>query len=116
MEEEPASADYLDAIFAAIRAFSHEMEASERWILRAERTPGPLWRLTFLREARAAFERAPPRLAAVADRLAALGPPESLPPPLDRIHANLATMRADLAAHGERLRVAEGTVAPIGQA
>ena len=52
----------------------------------------------------------------MAQRLAALGPPESLPPPLDRLAQNLATMRGDLAAQGELLAAAEGAVAPLGQA
>ncbi|MFT3765545.1 MAG: hypothetical protein QM820_08530 [Minicystis sp.] len=113
MEQDPTTADYLDAIFASIRTFAQEMETSKRWLLRAERTASPSWRLTFLREARAALERAPQRLAAVSERLAALGPPEALPPPLDRVHGNLATMRTDsrdaerAAARGRGQRAAD---------
>ena len=109
-------AAYLDAIFAAIRAFAHDFEASKRWLARAEQTQGAAWRLSFLREARAAFERATERLAVVGSRLAALGPIDRLPPPLDRIHGNVVTMCADLAAQGSRLEAAEGEVEPIGRA
>jgi hypothetical protein len=116
LEEETPPAAYLDAIFAAVRAFAQEMEASERWLLRAERTKSPLWRLTFLGEARTAYGRAPARLADVTRRLAALGPPESLPAPLDRMGENLATMRGDLTAQGELLAAAEAAVAPLGKA
>ncbi|APR87649.1 hypothetical protein A7982_12998 [Minicystis rosea] len=116
MEQDPTAADYLDAIFAAIRSFAEEMESSKRWLARADRTQSPPWRLTFLREARAAFDRAAPRLDAVAERLAALGAADTLPPPLDRVHKNLATMRTDLATHGDRVHDAEGKVPPIGTA
>lgn len=109
-------ADYLDAIFSAIRAFAHEIEASKRWLARAEQTKSRAWRLSFLREARAALERAPAQLAKVDERLAALGPIDSLPAPLDRIHGNLATMRADLGALHERLQAAEAKAEPLGQA
>ena len=111
---------YLDAIFASIRAFAQELEASRRWLLRAEQTENQAWRLSFLREARATHERTPARLAAVAEQLAALGSLESLPAPLDRIHQNLAAMRTDLAAHEEHLVRAEArearAAAPIGRA
>lgn len=110
------SAGYLDAIFAALRAFTDEVAATERWLSRAEQTDSHAWRLSFLHEARASFERAPERLATLLDRLGALGPVEALPPPLDRMCANLVTMRADLAAQGERLTLAEQQAAPIGTA
>jgi hypothetical protein len=115
----PQVVGYLDALFAAIRAFAQELDASRRWLGRAEQTESQAWRLSFLRASRAAFERAPARLAAVADQLAALGPAESLPAPLDRVHRNLSAMRADLVAQGERLRsfeAKEAQGAPIGQA
>ncbi len=111
---------YLDAIFASIRSFGAELEASRRWLLRAEQTENQAWRLSFLREARVAYERTPARLAAVAERLAALGSVDSLPAPLDHIHENLASMRADLAAHEGRLLAIEAREAraasPIGRA
>jgi hypothetical protein len=115
----PQVVGYLDALFAAIRAFAQELEASKRWLGRAEQTESQPWRLSFLRAARAAFERAPSRLAAVAEQLAALGPAETLPAPLDRVHRNLGAMRADLAAHGERLyrvEAKEAERAPVGRA
>lgn len=115
-DPDPPGADYLDAIFASIRAFSQEMEASRRALLRAEHTGSPPWRLSFLREARVALERARARLATIEGRLAALGAPASLPPPLDRIRDNLDAMRADLASHGERLDHAEASVTPLGRA
>jgi len=114
------SAGYLDAIFVAIRAFSQELESSRKWLARVEQTENQAWRFTFLREARASFERTPGRLAAILEQLAALGSVETLPPPLDRIRDNVTTMRADVAAHGERLRALEAkearAAAPIGQA
>jgi hypothetical protein len=111
--------DYLDAIFASIRAFSQELDAARRWLGRAEQTENQAWRLSFLREARAAYERTLVRLEVVADRLGALGSADSLPAPLDRIHENLVTMRTDLDAHAERLlrlEAREAEAAPVGRA
>ncbi len=116
IQDPPSGPYYLDAIFTSIRAFAQELEASRRWLGRAEQTENLAWRLSFLREARAGYERTRPRLEAVVARLSALGPAESLPAPLDRIHQNLATMRADLAAHAERLVRMEAQAAPIGKA
>jgi hypothetical protein len=104
VSHDPPSGHYLDAIFEAIRAFAQELEAS---------------RLSFLRAARAAYERTEGRLEAVVARLAALGSADSLPAPLDRIHENLATMRADLDTHAERLRrheAREAEARPVGRA
>lgn len=118
-QDPPSDPYYLDAIFAAIRAFAKELEASRVWLGRAERTENQAWRLAFLREARAAYERTLSRLDQVADRLAALGSPGSLPPPLDRVHHNLAAMRADQAAQAERLlrlEEREAETAPVGRA
>jgi hypothetical protein len=115
-----SSGYYLDAIFAAIRAFAQELEASRRWLGRAEQTENQTWRLSFLREARAAYERVPARLATVVDQLSALGPADALPAPLDRVHQNLTAMRRDLLAQGERLVRLEAreaqAAAPIGRA
>jgi hypothetical protein len=111
---------YLDAIFSSIRTFAQELDASRRWLQRAEQTENQAWRLSFLRAARVAYERAPTHLAAVGERLSALGSADSLPAPLDRIHQNLAAMRADLTAHAERLVRLEAreaqAAAPIGRA
>jgi hypothetical protein len=120
VSHEPSTPDYLDAIFAALRAFGQELEASRRWLGRAEQTENQVWRLSFLRAARASYERSPALLAAVGERLGALGPVERMPPPFDRIHRNLTTMHGELAAQGERLskleaREAQGG-APLGQA
>jgi len=114
--QDPPAAGYLDALFEALRAFTEEIAAGKRWLTRAEQTESPAWRLTFLAEARAAFARAPARLNAVAERLAALGPPESLPPPLDRVRDNLARMRSELSAADERLRRVEEGTRPLGEA
>ena len=119
VSHDPPSGHYLDAIFESIRAFAQELEASRRWLQRAEQTENQAWRLSFLREARAAYERTLARLGGVADRLDALGSADSLPPPLDRIHGNLATMRTDLDAHAERLlriEAREAETAPVGRA
>lgn len=119
VSQDPPSGHYLDAIFESIRAFAQELEGSRRWLVRAEQTENQAWRLSFLRQARAAYERTPARLEAVVARLAALGSADSLPAPLDRIHENLATMRADLDAHAERLlrlEAREAEAAPVGQA
>jgi hypothetical protein len=119
VSHDPPSGHYLDAIFESIRAFAEELAASRRWLQRAEQTENQAWRLSFLREARAAYERTPVRLRVVEGRLAALGSADSLPAPLDRIHENLTTMRADLEAHAERLlrlEAREAEVAPIGRA
>ncbi len=118
-QEPPSGPYYLDAIFASIRSFAHELDASRRWLQRAEQTESQVWRLSFLREARAAYERARPRLDRVDGKLAALGPPSTLPAPLDRIHHNLAAMRSDLAAQAERLvrlEAREAEAAPLGRA
>jgi hypothetical protein len=116
----PSTPDYLDAIFASLRAFGQELEASRRWLGRAEQTEHQAWRLSFLCAARASYERSPALLAAVGERLGELGPADHMPPPFDRIHKNLATMRLELIAQGERLtrleaREAKGA-APIGSA
>lgn len=119
MSHDPPSGHYLDAIFESIRAFAQELEASRRWLLRVEQTENQAWRLSFLREGRVAYERTAVRFEAVKGRLEALGPPESLPAPLDRIHANLISMRADLDAHVERLlrlEAREAETAPVGRA
>jgi hypothetical protein len=121
VSHEPISGgDYLDAIFTSIRAFARELDTSRRWLSRAEQTENQAWRLSFLREARAAYERAPARLAALVDRLGALGSSDALPAPLDRLHQNLATMRRDLATHEERLLRLETREAqagaPVGRA
>jgi hypothetical protein len=119
-QDPPCAGDYLDAIFASIRAFSQELDASRRWLGRAEQTENQAWRLSFLREARAAYERTPSRLTVVAERLSALGGADALPPPLDRMHHNLTRMRGDLEAHEERLVRLEAreaqAAAPIGRA
>ena len=121
MSHEPfLSGDYLDAIFATIRSFAQELDASRRWLTRAEQTENQAWRLSFLHEARATCERAPALLAALVDRLGALGSGEALPAPLDRLPGRLAVMRRDLHAHEERLAKVEAKVAegaePIGRA
>jgi hypothetical protein len=117
---EPPALGYLDAIFASIRAFGQELDASRSWLGRAEQTENQAWRLSFLREARASYERTPARLEAIADHLRDLGPAGALPAPLDRIEKNLTTMRADLDAHERRLLGLEATMArgaaPIGEA
>jgi hypothetical protein len=118
-QEPPSGPYYLDAIFASIRAFAQELEASRRWLGRAEQTENQAWRLSFLREARAAYERAHPRLEAVVAKVGALGAADTLPAPLDRIHGNIATMRAELAAHADRLvrlEAKEAEAAPVGRA
>ncbi len=116
MSHDPISAgDYLDAIFTSIRAFAKELDASRRWLSRAEQTENQAWRLSFLREARAAYERAPARLAALVERLSALGSSDSLPAPLDRLPQNLVTMRCDLAVHEERLVRLEAREAQAGE-
>jgi hypothetical protein len=119
VSHDPPSGHYLDAIFESIRAFAQELEASRRWLLRAEQTENQAWRLSFLREARAAYERTLVRLEVVKGRLAALGSADTLPAPLDRIHGNLVTMRTDLDAHAERLlklEAREAEAAPVGRA
>lgn len=110
------SAGYLDAIFTAVRAFTDELTATKRWLSRAEQIDNHAWRLSFLHEARASLGRALERLEIVVERLGALGPVDALPPPLDRMRDNLESMRAELAAQGERLTVAEQGAAPIGTA
>ncbi len=52
-------------------------------------------------------------------RVSALGPAEALPAPLERIHENVAAMRADLAKETERLDTAHASLAekaPVGRA
>jgi hypothetical protein len=120
VSQPPSAPDYLDAIFAALRAFGQELEASRRWLGRAEQTENQAWRLSFLRAARASYERSPALLATVGERLGALGPAERMPPPFDRIHRNLTAMHLELDAQGERLtrleaREAQGA-APVGRA
>jgi hypothetical protein len=113
------TAGYLDTIMASVRAFGQELEVSRRWLTRAGETESQAWRLSFLREARAAHERTARRLAALAERLGELGDPESIPAPLDRIHKNLDTMRAELSAHEEslaRMEARELQASPLGRA
>lgn len=100
-------AAYLDALFTAIRAFTDEIGAAKRWLARAEQTSNQAWRLTFLHEARRALDRAPLCLTVVVVKLAELGPVEALPSPLNRVHENLMSMRADLITLGDSLKRAE---------
>lgn len=119
IQDPPSGPYYLDAIFASIRAFAQELEAARKWLGRAEQTENQAWRLSFLREARAGYERTRARLDAVVARVTALGPADTLPPPIDRIHHNIATMRADLSELAERqlrLETREAQTAPIGKA
>jgi hypothetical protein len=115
----PSGPYYLDAIFASIRTFAQDMETCKRWLGRAEQTENQVWRLSFLREARAAEGRTRRTLEAVQRRVAGLGAPEALPAPLDRMHVNLAAMRTDLAEQAERLgrlETREIEAPPVGRA
>jgi hypothetical protein len=115
----PSGPYYLDAIFSRVRLFAQLIESGKGWATRAEATQNRAWRLTFLREARAAEWRARDTLQSIEQRVAALGPEEALPPPLDTIHENLETMRADLLARSEavaRLEAREVESPAIGKA
>ncbi len=103
MNQAPQSIDYLDAIFASIRSFNQALAVSRKWLDGAEHAESQAWRLALLHEARAAFERTPPLLAMILERLGTLGPVDTLPAPLDRMSENVTAMQADLAAHAERL-------------
>ena len=54
--------EHLDAIFGSIRGFAQKLAASQQYLVRAEETKDRAWRLTFLREARRAYEGALPHL------------------------------------------------------
>ncbi len=120
MSEAPAAIDYLDAIFAAIRAFAAELGAARRWLDDAERAEHQAWRLSFLREARGRLASARTGLGCVDEQLCALGSADDLPAPLDKVAENLLTMRKDLEAQRSRLEVLEASAAssaaPIGRA
>jgi len=116
MVEEPAPANYLDALFGSLRAFTRELEASRTWLSRAEQTGVQAWRLSFLRAARDAFERAHGCLGQVRERLAVFGPAEAVPSPLDRIQQNLTAMRSNLEAQARRIGALEENIGltPVG--
>jgi hypothetical protein len=112
----PSGADYLDAIFAAIRALSQEIAAMKGWITNAERASKSSWRFQFFAAARASQERARAHLTDVEERLRELGPADDVPPPLDKLPKNVAAMKAELGELERRLsRVeAEAVGRPIG--
>lgn len=107
MAEDPPALGPIDALFVAIRSFSDELDASRRWLARAEQTEHTAWRASFLLEARASIERAPDKLDRVIAKLTVFGSPSALFPPLDRIAQNLPAMRADVEAQRAKIEAAE---------
>jgi hypothetical protein len=93
---EPTEPGYLDAIFASIRASAAEITAMKGWLKNAESSRESSWSLHFLAAARTSHERARAGLENVEARVRALGPPDDIPAPLDRLPLNVAAMRADL--------------------
>ena len=118
--------DYLDAIFGAIRAFARELLRSQQWLTRAEATTDRAWRLTFLREARVAYEAAHPYLGELRQHLGPPGherspaQPDDVVSPLEQLQRNLTSMHEKYRAHEEKLMAAEASLAlaagPIGSA
>jgi hypothetical protein len=104
--------DYLDAIFAAVRAFGAELASARAWCARARGAMSPSWRATFLSAAGAAHDRASAHLDDLGARLGALHGVRGYPPPLDRLAANVVTMTAELAVQRAALDEARLDGAP----
>jgi hypothetical protein len=114
---------HYDAIFTAIRRFAEKLLASQKWLDRAEETRDPTWRLSFVREARRAFEDTRPHLAELHRRI---GPVEGLEPvteaereallPSEALEHHLVAMQKNYDAQEERLRAAESQLTAIGTA
>lgn len=112
---------YLDAIFVAIRAFTEKLVRSQQWLTHAEETTNRAWRLSFLREARRAYEAAGPHLGEIRERLGPPGEPSPHEPsPLEQLQKSLVTMQSKLDEHERRLIALESELAfasgPIGNA
>ncbi|WP_437806256.1 hypothetical protein [Sorangium sp. So ce1078] len=104
MSSDPPDADYLDAIFAAIRGGAAQLAAMKAWLGGAERAaPLSSWRFQFLAAARAAHRRAGAYLDETEERLRRLGPEDQVPAPLDQLPGNVAAMRADLRTEEQHL-------------
>ena len=113
----PPTAGYLDAIFAAIRAFAHDLSEGRAWIGRAREVRGPSWRFELLAAAQGSLDRAGASLWEVEERLRGLGNPEEIPAPLDQLAKNLPGMRAELEAEADALAALEREMMerPLGQ-
>ncbi|WP_437963666.1 hypothetical protein WMF04_28535 [Sorangium sp. So ce260] len=104
MSSDPPGADYLDAIFAALRGGAAELTAMKAWLASAERAgSSSSWRFQFLAAARAAHRRAGAYLDETEERLRRLGPADQVPAPLDQLPGNVAAMRADLRTQEQHL-------------
>ncbi|WP_437933472.1 hypothetical protein [Sorangium sp. So ce341] len=104
MSSDPPGADYLDAIFAAIRGGAAQLTAMKAWLGSAQRAASSSsWRFQFLAAARAAHRRAGAYLDETEERLRRLGPDDQVPAPLDQLPRNVAAMRADLRAEEQHL-------------
>lgn len=116
MSIDPSSIDYLDAIFATIRAFNQMLAEARQWLNHAEQARQALWALQFLKAARASTEQAHARLEELEERLRGLGPVDEIPAPLDQLVRNAAGMRAEIQGQDLRLLEVEAAIMsrPIG--
>jgi hypothetical protein len=103
----PPTAGYLDAIFAAIRTFAHELAEGRAWLGRAREVRGGSWRFELLAAAQGSLVRAGASLWEVEERVRGLGKPEEIPAPLDQLAKNLPGMRAELEAEENALAALE---------
>jgi hypothetical protein len=114
---------HYDAIFTAIRRFAEKLLSSQKWLEKAEETRDASWRLSFLREARRAFEDTRPHLEELHRRI---GPVEGLEPvsdaereallPSEALEHHLVAMQKNYDAQEKRLRDAESQLSAIGSA
>jgi hypothetical protein len=109
--------DY-DAIFSAIRSFAGALVESQKWLDRAEETRERAWRLSFLQQARQAYDSAKPHLGELHRRIGSI---EGLEPtdtpmeelaPHDALRQNLLRMQTNYDAHEHRLSALEMAMAP----
>jgi hypothetical protein len=106
--------DWLDDLFGSVRAFSDAVANARTWAGRAEKAKATAWAATFLASAARSHDEARARLADIERRVAALGAPESLTAPLDRLASNLPGMRAELESGSETIARVEVVLATSG--
>lgn len=110
-------AAYLDAIFGGLQRFAERRKAAQRWTACALGTSNRAWRLTFLREARAAQSAARRLLTTTADELGP--PPPGIPddadtatlPPMVVLARRLCALRDELELEARRLSSLEADCA-----
>jgi len=118
MSDAPGTIDYLDALFASIRAAAKDLSAMKISYARAKGTSAPTWRWQWIEAARVELARSRAHLVEAEARLGVMAEGGAPPAPLDQLPARLAALRTELVADEKRLAelVAESASRPLGQA